>query len=432
MARFILIVSILFFVFSVKTQTSLNRADLMSIPGVIEVNELPDIDYFTDVYEVYFEQFIDYSDSSKGTFNQRFSISNVSLDSMVVVELEGYALYSTEANELSVKLHSNQVNIEHRYFDKSKPNDSIDWTTLTVRNAAIDQHRIISALKKSIYKRNKFISTGISKGGQTTMLHRMYFPDDVDGSVCYVAPLNLEREDVRVYDFLNTVGTGKQRKQIKNFQINCLKRKKELSLILGQIGAYNGLSWKIGPELAFEYYVLEYPFAFWQWGKSSFESIPNSNASNNDIIQHLLKISGLSFFEDKGIDRIQAFFCAGMSQMGIYGYEYKPFKKYLTKQEDYSFEFTLPSGYRPEFSNKEMLRLDAYIKNKAENFVFIYGGLDTWTATAVSLDSDKDSIRDVYKYVLGTGHHGTRIGSFSSEIQQEVFTKIKSWCYINN
>jgi len=336
---------------------------------VVEVNELPDIDYFTDVYEVYFEQFIDYSDSSKGTFNQRFSISNVSLDSVVVVELEGYSLYSTAANELSVKLHSNQVNIEHRYFDQSKPKDSIDWTTLTVQNAAMDQHRIISALKKHIYKSNKFISTGISKGGQTTMLHRMYFPDDVNGSVCYVAPLNKEREDVRIYDFLNSVGTGKQRKQIKNFQIACLKRKKELSFLLGQIGAYNGLSWGIGPELALEYYVLEYPFAFWQWGKSSFESIPKNDASDNDIIQHLLKISGLSFFEDKGIDRIQAFFCAGMSQMGIYGYEYKPFKKYLSKQENYSFEFTLPSGYRPEFSNIEMLKLDAYIQNEAKNFV---------------------------------------------------------------
>lgn len=410
------------------SQDKLNKDRLLKIPGVVEVNELPQIDFYTQVFEVYVEQYIDYSDTSKGTFHQRFSISHSNSDSIVIIDLEGYALYSTEANEISEKYKANQICIEHRYFDQSKPESAIDWNTLTVQNAAQDQHRIIELLKKYIYTNNKFVSTGISKGGQTAMLHHMYYPNDIDGSICYVAPLNFEREDPRIYGFLKSVGTSKQRKQIKHFQIECLKRKDILVPVLGQIGAYNGFSWKIGVEKAFEYYVLEYPFAFWQWGKCSFESIPGEDSSDDEVIQHLLKVSGISFFEDKGIERIQAFFCAGMSQMGIYGYECRPFKKYLSQQTDYTFEFTLPEGYTPTFSNTEMIRLDEFIHTDAENIIFIYGELDTWTATAV--DVNNNDSRNIYTYTLKGGHHGTRIENFSSEEQELIWQEMNSWVYI--
>lgn len=401
---------------------------LKNIPEVTQVNELPNIDYFSEVYEVYFSQYIDYTDTSKGRFDQRFLISHADFDSTVIFELEGYALYSSEAGELASKLKANQVCIEHRYFDKSKPLGNIDWNTLTVKNAAQDQHRIISAIRESIYINNKYISTGISKGGQTTLLHRMFYPDDVDGSVCYVTPLNFQREDTRIYEFLNTVGSRSERKAIQNFQEICLSRKKELSQVLGAIGAYNGFEWSVGTERAFELYVLEYSFAFWQWGRTSFNSIPNNKASNEEIINHLLNVSGVSFFEDKGIQKLQPFFCAGMSQMGIYGYEIKKFKKYLSSKDNYDFEFTLPVGYNPIFNPEFMFQADTFIQEKANNMIFIYGALDTWFATAVEIDDEANaSRRSVNRFVLDSGHHETRISNFSLSIQHVIWNQIKSW-----
>jgi hypothetical protein len=77
------------------------------------------------------------------------------------------------------------------FFNNSRP-EQIDWNTLTIDNAAKHQTTIINAMRDVIYPNSKFISTGISKGCQTTMAHRRFFPNNVDASVCYVGPLNYQ------------------------------------------------------------------------------------------------------------------------------------------------------------------------------------------------------------------------------------------------
>ena len=46
---------------------------------------------------------------------------------------------------------------------------------------------------------------GDQQGGQTSLLYRVFFPDDVDVSVPYVAPLCYAREDGRHEPFLRRV-----------------------------------------------------------------------------------------------------------------------------------------------------------------------------------------------------------------------------------
>ena len=140
----------------------------------------------------------------------------------------GYHLNRFAPTQLTNLLQANQISIEHRYFGKSKPEGPIRWETLTMKNAAHDQHVIIEQIKHALYPENRFISTGINKGGQTTMFHRSPYPDEVGGSVCYVAPLCFGREDPRIYKFLKSVGTQAQCKQIQDFQLMCLKKKSEL------------------------------------------------------------------------------------------------------------------------------------------------------------------------------------------------------------
>ena len=76
------------------------------------------------------------------------------------------------------------------------------------------------------------ISTGISKGGQTTMLYRAFFPDDVDFSVPYVGPLCKGVEDGRHEPFLRKVGTKAERERIQDFQLEVLKRKSDMLPLL--------------------------------------------------------------------------------------------------------------------------------------------------------------------------------------------------------
>ena len=77
------------------------------------------------------------------------------------------------------------------------------WQYLTIKQAAADHHAIIQTLKAKLYPRSKWVTTGISKGGQTTIFHRYFYPEDADVSVPYVAPLNLKEVDPRIERFLN-------------------------------------------------------------------------------------------------------------------------------------------------------------------------------------------------------------------------------------
>ena len=257
------------------------------------------------------------------------------------------------------------------------------------------------------------------------MIHRSMYPDDVDGSVCYVAPLNFEREDSRIYHFLDTVGTQDQRGQVRDFQIRCFENKEIIVHLLDSIANKKGWNWDFGVQTAFEYYILEYSFAFWQWGQYDFDQIPGDDATPNNLLNHLLAVSGVSFFENRGVRDLEPFFHAAMTEMGMYGYEYEPFKEYLNQEGDYLFEFTMPVP-NASFSNEEMLKVQEFIQNDATEMIFIYGAKDTWSATAVHLQEAAVD-RGLEKYLLTGGHHGTRIRSFPKKTQREIKKTIESW-----
>lgn len=152
-------------------------------------------------YMLRIKQPLDHKDKSKGEFHQRVILTHQGYQQPTLMQTQGYELYKGK-NELEAALKANHLNIEHRYFGESVP-DSIQWKYLTLEQVTADLHKI-NQLFKPMYK-NKWISTGISKGGQTTIFYRFFYPDDVDVSVPYVAPFNEGLEDRRIYTFLDTV-----------------------------------------------------------------------------------------------------------------------------------------------------------------------------------------------------------------------------------
>lgn len=398
---------------------------LKKLPHLVGLTILENNSHFKEHYELWFEQPIDHNDPSKGTFQQRVLLAHVNPHAPVIVELQGYQIYSQHTGELAKLFKANQLTIEHRFFANSGP-EELPWQSLTIENAAADQHRIISAIKEIIYPQSKILTTGISKGGQTTMIHRSLYPDDADISVCYVAPLNFAKEDTRIYDFLANVGTAEERELIFDFQKRCFQRKGDLLNELTSLARKKGFSWKFGPEKALEYYILEYSFAFWQWGEFKISDIPMANARTKDVLNHLLAVSGISFFEDAGVLNLQPFFWAANTQLGMYGYETAPFSTYLGTDEIYTFDFTMPAGESYEYSSTPMENVNDYIQNQAEKMMFIYGELDTWSATAVQL-SEASKARGNHKFVHKGGHHGTRIYSFPPDEQQRIISILEEW-----
>ena len=397
---------------------------LASIPNIVKIEKRAAVSHFDENYEVWFKQPVDYSAPSKGTFRQRVFLGFENSDKPVIVELRGYGIHSEKAGELANHYKANQLTIEHRYFNNSRP-DSIDWNTLTIKNAAKDQALIIDAIRQALYPNSKFISTGISKGCQTTMAHRTFYPKNVDACVCYVGPLAFEREDPRIYEFLKNVGTKAERDKVKDFQELCFQNRLPLLELLKEAARKDNMSWEFGIEKALDYTILEYAFAYWQWG-GDVNKIPPSSASVDNIYKHLIDIVGYSFFEASSVEAMEPYFWAALTEQGIYGYETAPFNNYFKTDDVYKFDWAFPDGISKPHSNATMLEIKSFLDTSAEKMLFIYGEYDTWSATAVELSEDA-SKREVYKYVKPKGDHKTRIKSFDTENQEEIYNIIDGW-----
>ena len=371
------------------------------------------------------EQQLDRDDSTQGTFLQRVFIAHAGFDKPNVVITEGYggnyAKSENYVNELSKLTLGNQIFIEHRYFGKSIP-DPLNWKHLNVENAATDHHNIITMLK-TIYQ-NKWISTGISKGGQACILHRSMFPCDVDISVPYVAPINDALEDSRHIKFLKKVGSSDSRKKIKEFQLTVLKRRDEIfPLFTNRIKQFH-YNYRLPLEEIYDYIVLEYAFAFWQWG-TPIENVPDKDAAPNVLMNHLLRISPIDYFSIEGIESIQAFFVQASNQIGYYDYDIKPFKKYLKIKSTHNYltKLFLPERVRYSYDYEAMKKVKKFINQKDEKMLFIYGEYDPWTASAVEFKGKQN----MYKFVKPKGSHKARINNFDDKTRTHIENILQNW-----
>ena len=169
---------------------------------------------------------LDADSPQAGCFAQRIIVAHAGFDRPTVMVTEGYdAAYATNPyyqEELSHLLNANLVFVEHRYFGESVP-DSCNWDYLTVENALNDLHHVRSVFG-DVYS-GKWLATGISKGGQTAMFYRAFYPNDVDVTVPYVAPLNYSEEDERHMHFLSDdISSSANRKKVETAQLELLKR----------------------------------------------------------------------------------------------------------------------------------------------------------------------------------------------------------------
>lgn len=378
---------------------------------------------FPEIYEIFIEQPVDHFNPNSPKFRQQFFLSHKDEDLPMVAELDGYSV-NNRTNELSRLLNCNQIIVEHRYFGESVP-EPFDWKYLDIRQAAADHHRIIQKLKE--FYNGKWITTGISKGGSTVIFHRRFYPDDVDATVAYVAPVNRSIEDQRVYEWLKNVSTEECRIKVHNFQEMILKKRDVFYPMFLQNAEKESLTYNIvGSEKAFEYAVLEYSFAYWQWSDGDCSKIPDSTFSNEEIFEHFKKNGGVDYFSDKEITSIYPFFYQCYTEYGYYGYETEPFKQYL-KYADGHTPFFIPDNLQLKFNPEPMKDISHWVENEGSNFIFIYGGNDPWTSTGVCLTGKTNSL----KMVLPNGSHRTRIKSFPEKERELIYDKLEDWLGIS-
>ena len=382
---------------------------------------------FAEKYVTYFNQPLDHQHPEKGSFRQRVVVSHIGFDRPTVIVTEGYgasyALNPKYREELSKMFNTNMVFVEYRYFLESTPNPR-DWQYLTAESSADDLHAVRQALK-DIYP-NKWIATGISKGGQTAMLYRTFYPNDVDITVPYVGPLCYGVEDGRHEPFLNQVGTEDERRKIEDFQLEVLKRKSTLLPRFEKHCQEKKYEFNASTEEIYDYSVLEYSFAFWQWG-TPVSTIPANNASDDEIYKHFMAISEPSYFA-KGGDN-ESFFVQAARELGYYGYDIRPFKKYLsiTSSKGYLKKLMLPDDAKDiKFDKTLSKKITKFLKKNDPKMIFVYGEIDPWSAAATTwLNTDKKE--NMHIFVEPRGSHLARINTLPEDMKQKAISILKKW-----
>ena len=397
---------------------------ISAISAIKEIRPL-ETSEFSEKYVTYFTQPLDHRHPEKGSFRQRVIVSHVGFDRPTVIVTEGYgaayALRSQYREELSKLLNANMIFVEYRYFLESTPEPK-DWQYLTAENSADDLHAITTAFK-NIYP-GKWIATGISKGGQTTLLYRTFYPDDVDISVPYVAPLCYGVEDGRHEPFLHKVSTPENRKKIEDFQLEALKRKATLLPRFEKYCSEKNYSFRAPIEEIYDYSVLEYSFALWQWG-TPISSIPATTASDDEIFSHLLAISEPGYFTADSPNA--SFFVQAARELGYYGYDVQPFKQYLSIQssEDYLHRLMLPEELKDmPFDKTLSKKITKFLKKQDPKMIFIYGQNDPWTAAGVTWLKNK---KNIHVFIQPNGSHLARISTLPEAEKAEVMELINEW-----
>lgn len=396
---------------------------LCTLKGVITVDSLPS-DYSSEKYVVTIRQPLDHKHPEKGSFTQRVVISHEGFDRPTVLVTEGYggdyALNPRYRDELAGLFQTNTVFVEHRYFSGSVP-DTVDWQYLTAQNSASDLH-LITTLFKQIYPQ-KWISTGISKGGQTALIYRAFFPNDVDITVPYVAPVSRSAEDGRHEPFLNKVGDKKTRQAILSFQREVLKRRGEIIPIMEKFCMEKQLSFRISMNEVLDYCVLEYSFAFWQWGTPASQ-IPANSATTEVLFKHLTEISGPDYFATG--QPTQAFFIQAARELGYYGYDIEPFKDllFIRTAKDYLQRIMLPEGITIQFQPELYKKLTNFIETSDPRLIFVYGEYDPWTSVGIT---KLDGKKNMFVAIQPKGSHRARINTLPDSLRDKVIKTINLW-----
>ena len=363
-------------------------------------------------FDLVVTQPLDHDNPGIGTFEQRVALLHASDAAPVVLFVNGYGLPSEiRLSELSRLFAANQIYYEHRFFARSRPVPT-DWSKLDIRQAELDAHHIAEVLRW-LYP-GRWVNTGGSKGGVTSVIHRRFHPCDVDATVAYVAPVSVSAADPAYTPFLQQVGGSSRaacRDAITAFQRRLLERRNDiLPLVQGSFTV-------LGADQAFELTTLELSFTFWQYTNPddpelgcSAIPIPSDAASPADLLAFLEAHGSVNASQgDATIDYYHAYFHQSAAQLGYPEAYEAPLADLLRFPGADVPETYLPAGEVTMFDPSAMADVADWVKNQGEQMMFIYGALDPWSARPFT-PSSKDS----HTFIVAGGNHGSNVSQLSA------------------
>jgi hypothetical protein len=393
---------------------------LKAIEGVISVQQLGASTEDSSNWLIFFEQPIDHKNPWKGTFKQRMFMHHRNAERPMLIITDGYTVGFNNIYELTELMDSNQLYIEHRYFGASTP-EKMDWKYLSIEQSAHDYHKIRNAFGE-VYQ-DKWISTGISKGGQTALFYKYFYPQDVTATVAYVAPVPLAMEDERIWKFIWNVGTEECRAEIIAYQKLVLNKRAEMADRLKKFGEKFNQEFVLGVEPTLEIMVAEYPFSFWQYYRGYCGKVPTADDTDDAIFNHLRTVVSPMFYTKNSYDGLKPAFYQFLNQIGYYGYDVEHLGDLIKHKDKLDNRLFAPDDAVMKYDGELAHNIHDFLVNRAQNVLYIYGGIDTWSACAVEPAKSTNS----RVYHLEGGNHSAQIGKFPEEVKQEILDLLGGW-----
>lgn len=401
--------------------------ELRAIPG-LTVTEKPTMLEGYRFFVMEYEQPVDHDNPSGPTFQQRMTLLHRDYAAPVVVYNSGYFVSTRGSRtQIAVLTEANQLSMEYRYFEPSRP-EPADWTKLDIRQAATDQHRITQALKARIYAKNKWLTTGASKGGMTSLFHRRFFPDDVDATVAYVAPIDYPEDAVqsptnRYIEFLENVGTDAAcRQKLKDFQNTALERRDAMKTRMRQESTFTQI---LGEDRALEFAVEELPFIFWQYGgQSGCSGIPSTAASDDAVFSFLDEVVSVASYGDDDLTAYLPYYHQSATQLGYPISDESYLVGLMYPGEDTARAYIPASIPTPDYDEGAAMHdVQSWLATSGARIMLIYGQNDPWSAGAVDIGDAVDS----FKYIAPGGNHGSSLANLASEDQSAAVATVMRW-----
>ncbi|WP_255203975.1 S28 family serine protease [Myxococcus sp. AM011] len=374
-----------------------------------------------------FEQPADHRHPEGEKFLQRMTLFHRSVTAPMVIDTEGAEIFAEPiAAEPVDLLKGNQVTVEHRFYGTSTP-ASRDWTLLDVWQSAADAHRVVRVFK-TIYGA-RWLSTGVFRGGTAALLHRYFYPNDVEGTIPYAERHSLGLQDVRVPRFLANVGDAACRDSLKAVQRAALARRAELTPLLAAQSEWGFTFDTLGVDKAFEFSVVRLSFNFWEYlGLAPYDcdTIPGPTVSAEELFAFVDLVAGPAYtFSDQALNSPvgpESYQCA--TELGAPLYpeaELWPLLRYPGGQVP---TFLPPTGVAKVYNPLPMLKLELWTRLHARNLLIVDGALSPWSASAFGVSSRNDSYRVVDP--AGIGFYGT-LSALPEPQRTFFFERLSDW-----
>jgi hypothetical protein len=396
-------------------------AALQAIPGMTAVEEAVDSNRHR-FFRLEYEQPVDHGDPDGPRFVQRMTLLHVDRDAPMVLHTTGYHLVEQPFwAEVTMLLDGNQLHVEQRFFSPSRP-DPADWSKLRIAQAAADHHRIALAIAP-LYP-GAWLATGASKGGMTSIYHRRFYPDDVDGTVAYVAPISFGAPDDRYAPFFDSGGDAACQGALEDMQRELLERRGAMLERMSLFEEAGGHSFERagGKAAAFEDSVLELSWGFWQYyGVDVCELLPGKSALDDELWEMHVALGALDYYSDADIEAYMPYYYQAEAELGYPGLVDDHLADLLETQElerDY-----LPAGVTVTYDPGAMEDIDGWVQSEGERLLFVYGEHDPWTGGAFELGGAEDSFR-----LTAPGlNHGASIGDLVAADQEIALGALERW-----